>query len=305
MKRVLIVVVLVVAAASLGLWRSHGGVRQGLNRIVGASGDNSEGVTGDETRKTFELKPGARIEVQGINGSVEIQTSDTKTAEVYVRRTGDNPSSLRRRELTVELTADVLLVRSKQNHVGFWDHLFGHNPKEEVVIKAPRQIALALKGINGPVTTGEIDGTIEARGINGRVELGQASESAEIGGINGNIVLALNHLGERGATIKGINGGVELRLASGLNADLTALGMNGSFRSDIPEVTVDKEGPGSRYSAHIGSGGAPITLAGINGNVRLTRAANSTEASAAIDKKAGATKKATEPGESKLSKSVQ
>ena len=305
MKRVLIVVVLVVGAATLGLWRSHGGVRQGLSRVVGASGDNSEGVTGDETRKTFELKPGARIEVQGINGKVEIQTSDTKTAEVYVRRTGDSPGSLRRRELTIELTADVLLVRSKQNHVGIWDHLFGHNPKEEVVIKAPRQIALSLKGINGPVTTGEIDGTIEAKGINGRVELGQASESAEIGGINGNIVLALSNLGDRGATIKGVNGGIELRLASGLNADLTARGMNGNVRSDIPEVIVDKEETGSRYSAHIGSGGAPITLAGINGNVRLTRAASSTETSVASDKKAGATKKATEPGESKLSKSVQ
>src|SRR2546421_10810556 len=59
MKRVLIVVVLVVGAATLGLWRSHGGVRQGLSRVVGASSDNSEGVTGDETRKSFELEPGA------------------------------------------------------------------------------------------------------------------------------------------------------------------------------------------------------------------------------------------------------
>jgi hypothetical protein len=50
MKRVLIVVLLVVGAAVLGLWRSHGSVRQGLSRVVGASDDNSEGVTGDETR---------------------------------------------------------------------------------------------------------------------------------------------------------------------------------------------------------------------------------------------------------------
>jgi hypothetical protein len=304
MKRVLIVVVLVVAAASLGLWRSKGGV-QGLSRIVGASSDNSEGVTSDETRKTFELKPGARIQVQGINGKVEIQTSDTTTAEVYVRRTGDSPSSLRRREMIVEQTADGLMVRSKQNHVGFWDHLFGHNPKEEVLIKAPRQIALSIKGINGAVTTGDIDGSLEAKGVNGRVELGQASESAELSGINGNIVVGLKNLGERGASIKGVNGGIELRLASGLNADLTAQGMNGSVRSDIPEVTVDKEEPGSRYSAHIGTGGAPITLSGINGNVRLTRAANSTETSTASEKKPAAPKKAAESGESKLSKSVQ
>ena len=40
MKRVLIVVVLVIGAATLGLWRSHGGVRQGLSRAVGASSDD-------------------------------------------------------------------------------------------------------------------------------------------------------------------------------------------------------------------------------------------------------------------------
>jgi hypothetical protein len=296
MKRVLIVVILVVAAASLGLWRSHGGVRAGLNRVVGASDNNSQGATGDETRKSFELKPGARVEVQGINGRVEIQTSDTKTAEVYVKRTADSPGSLRRRELIIEQTADGgLLVRCKQNHVGFWDHLFGHDPKEEVTIKAPRQIALALKGINGGVTTGDIDGTVEAKGINGRVELGQASEFAEIGGINGSIVVGLKQLGDRGASIKGVNGGIELRLANGLNADLTAKGMNGSVRSDIPEVVVDKEGPGSRYSARIGSGGAPIVLSGINGNVRLTRSETPASAAASDKPAAPGTEKAAKP----------
>ena len=290
MKRVLLVVILVVGAATLGLWRSHGGVRAGLNRVVGVSEDNSEGATGDENRKSFELQPGARVEVQGINGKVDIQTSDTKTAEVYVKRTADSPNSLRRRELIIEQTTYGLVVRAKQNHVGLWDHLFGHNPKEEVTIKAPRQIALALKGINGSVTTGDIDGTIEAKGINGRVELGQASESAEIGGINGNVVVSLKQLGERGASIKGINGGIELRLASGLNADLTARGMNGNVRSEIAEVTVDKDEPGTRYSAHIGRGGAPITLAGINGNVRLTR--DSTASSAESGKKPATAAKA-------------
>jgi hypothetical protein len=269
--------------------------------------DNSQGATGDETRKSFELKPGVRVEVQGINGKVEIQTSDTKTAEVYVRRTGDSPQSLRRRELTIEQTSDGLLVRSKQNNLGLWEHLFGHDPSEEVTIKAPRQIALSLKGINGRVTSGDIDGSLEVKGINGRVELGQASESAELSGINGNISVSLKQLGERGASFRGVNGGIELRLASGLNADLTAKGMNGNVRSDIPEVTVDKDDHGSRYSARIGTGGAPITISGINGNVRLTRAESTAATTTTSDKKAGATtQKEVNPAESKSAKnSVQ
>jgi hypothetical protein len=108
--------------------------------------------------------------------------------------------------------------------------------------------------------------------------------------------VGLKQLGERGARLSGINGGIELRLASGLNAYLIARGMNGKVRSDIPDVTVDEEDHGSRYSAHIGTGGASITLSGINGNVRLTRAESPATSSAASEKKpAAATEKATKP----------
>ncbi len=56
--------------------------------------------------------------------------------------------------------------------------------------------------------------------------------------------------------------------------------MNGSVRSDIPEVTVEKDQYAPRYSARIGNGGAPIAISGINGNVRLTRGEGSAAKSA-------------------------
>jgi hypothetical protein len=301
MRRVLIVVVLIIAAAVLGLWRSRGGV-QSLSRAAQAS--ESPGVTGDETRKSFELQPGARVQVQGINGKVEIQTSETKTAEVVVRRTGDSPASLRRRELIIEQTAEGLLVRSKQNHTGIWERLFGHDPNEEVTIKAPRQIALMIKGVNGGITTGDIDGPMEVKGVNGRIELGQTSGSVEISGVNGRITVGLTTLNDRGMRLSGVNGGIELRLTNGLNADLTAKGMNGSVRSEIPEVTVDKDEYGRGYSARIGTGGAPITLSGINGNVRLISADNVAASATVNDKKeTTSTQKEVKPEQNKSAKS--
>ena len=294
MKKVLLVIVLIVAAAVLGLWRSNGGVRAGLNRVVNTgNADNSPGGTSDETRKTFDLKPGARVEVQGINGFVEIQTSDTKTAEVFVRRTGDTPSALTRKALIVEQTSDGIIVRSRREHVGLWDHLFGRDPKEEVTIKAPRDIALSIKGVNGRVSSGDIDGSLELKGVNGKVELGLISDSVQVGGINGSISLGLRRLDERGARISGINGGIELKLASGLNADLSAKGMNGSVRSEISDVTVNKDDHWTRYSARIGDGGAPIEMSGINGNVRLTRAVGGNQTSASADQKPADSQKST------------
>jgi hypothetical protein len=114
MKRVLIVVVLVLAAAVLGLWRSSGGVREGLSRVVGASEENSQGSVRDEIRKSFELPAGARIEIQGINGKLDIQTSEGKTTEVYVLRTAESRDTLERRDVRIEQIATGLLVRSQQ-----------------------------------------------------------------------------------------------------------------------------------------------------------------------------------------------
>jgi hypothetical protein len=280
MKRVAVVVILVLAAAVLGFWRSSGGVRQGFSRVVGAASQDQQAEVKEEIRKSFELQPGTRVEISGINGNVEVETSDTKTAEVYVVRTAGSRDSLNRREITVEQTTTGLIVKGKQVSHGFWEHLFGTKASENVTIKAPRAIVLAIRGVNGRVTSGDVDGAIEAKGINGKVELGAANDSAEISGINGNISIGLNKLGNVGARVSGVNGNIELRLGNDLNADLTAKGMNGNVRSEISNVTVDKDEYGSHYSAKIGGGGSPITISGINGNVRLTRtlvAANTTD----------------------------
>src|SRR5438552_4182670 len=168
MRRVLLVVVLIVAAAVLGLWRTNGGVRQGLSKAIGMSSDDSQGEARDEIRKSFQLQPGARIEVRGINGSVEVQTSDTKTVEVYVLRRGSSREALNRREIIIEQMMNTLVVHGESRRAGFWEHLFGHSPNEEVTIKAPRQIALTLSGVNGRVSSGDIEGALELRGGNGK-----------------------------------------------------------------------------------------------------------------------------------------
>lgn len=273
MKRVLIVVVLVALAAVAGLWRANTRSNSAGNQSTAASGGESASATREEIRRSYQLSPGAQVTISGINGKVDIQTSETSTAEVYVLRTAGNHESLDRRRVVIEQTASGLVVRAESNNVGWWKRIFGRNPHEEVTIKAPRQIALALKGINGRVNGGDIEGALDINGINGRVDLGQAKGSAKVSGINGNISLGLQELDERGVQASGINGSLELRLANAVNADLEVKGINGKLRSDIPEVPVGKGEYGSRYSARIGNGGSPIKVSGINGNVILSRLA--------------------------------
>ena len=279
MKRTLILVALVVIAGLAGIVRSHSGARAAIAELPGVLSHNSSSEVRDEIRKSYELAPGARVELSDINGAISIETSDTKTANVYIVRTGGSQEVLNRRKMSVEADANGLRIRGEKADVGFFSGLFGSSPSERVTLKLPRQISLLTKGVNGSLIVGDLDGSVEIHGINGRVQIGGTSGSAEFKGINGNIVVGLKQLNGGGVSIGGVNGSIELRLNEGLNADLDTHGMNGRVTSELSEVEVVRNKRGS-YSARIGNGGNMITASGINGNIRLTRATSTSTASA-------------------------
>jgi len=274
MKKIILVVVLIAIAGIAGLVRSHtiSGGNIGKWPLVVNGQNNSAGEAREEIRKSYELSPGARVEVSGINGAVKIETSESKTADIHIERTGASQEILNRRKITIEYTPSGLTIRGEKGDTGLLSRIFGSSPSERVTLQLPRQVSLVAKGVNGSVVVGEIEGPVEVHGVNGKVEIDQASGSADFNGINGNISVGLTKLDKQGVDISGINGNIELRLGEGVNADLETHGMNGNVTSDLPNVVVDKSKRGS-YSAQIGSGGNSISANGINGNIRLKRLA--------------------------------
>jgi hypothetical protein len=262
-KRVLAVILLVVAAAVAGT------MTRSAEPFKGSATDEQQS---NEIRESYKLQPGAEVRVSGINGKVEIVTGDTDTAEIYIQRIARNPEELSRRQIIIEHTETSLVVRGEQKNRGFWGFWNNHgNASEQVMLKLPRRISLAANGVNGKLVVGEIDGDVHVSGVNGKVDVAQATGYAEFNGVNGGLTVAVKQLGERGLHISGVNGRVELKLHDGLNASLEARGMNGGVNSEMPEVVVQKNDNRSSYSARIGSGGAPISLSGVNGGVKLTR----------------------------------
>lgn len=265
MKRWIIAVLLIAVAAAAGMFRGTSGRFSGNNNPATLS----EGR--EEIRQSYQLSPGANVEVRGINGQVEIETADTTTAEVYILRTASNQTDLETRKVIVTATQTSLVIQGERDAGGFWQRLWHGEVKQQVTLKVPRQIALTIKGINGPVRAGEVTGALQISGVNGRVETAQTGNYAEISGVNGSITLSIRQIGEKGVRIKGINGAVELRFADKLNADLEARGINGRVKAELPDVVVQGEQERSKFNARIGTGGAPINLSGINGSVRLVR----------------------------------
>ena len=279
MKRILLLVALVVVAGIAGIVRSHSKAGD-FDRLV--SHDASDQVR-EEIRQSYQLAPGASVELMNINGAIRIETSDTNTAEVYVERLASSNEALGRRKVIIEADSNNLRIHGEKGDVGFFERLFGSNPSEKLTLKLPREIALHTKGVNGALIVAELDGPVEVRGVNGRVQIA-AANGAEFKGINGNITIGLKRLNSDGVTLGGINGNIELQLTPGINAAFDAHGINGNVVSDLSDVSIDRSKRGT-YSGQIGSGGSSvITAKGINGNIRLTRSTLASAPSEAVVK---------------------
>lgn len=225
----------------------------------------------DETHETYQLSPKARVSVRGINGSLDIETTNGREAEVHVVRSAHLSEDLERRKIIVEYKPESLVIRTDNDDNRGFLGVFGRriDVRQQVVLKLPHDIALKTGGINGPVNIGYINGPVDVSGINGRVEVANANGQSRLTGINGEVKATIGGVGEDGVRVGGINGPVEIRLNAGLNADLVVGGINGDLKSDIPEASVD-DSPGRKsIKARLGAGGPRITVSGINGNVRL------------------------------------
>src|SRR5215213_880087 len=69
----------------------------------------------DEIQRSYQLDPGAIVDVSNISGSVAIETSDTSMAEVRIVRTARSRAELAYHNIIVERQASGLVVRGESD----------------------------------------------------------------------------------------------------------------------------------------------------------------------------------------------
>jgi hypothetical protein len=225
--------------------------------------DDREFTEREEIKQTYQLEPGARVELSAISGPVDVETTNSNTAEVHIVKMGETRADLDCYKIAIEHTPSSLIMRHRHERSGDCQNI---RAKQQVTLRLPRNVNLKLSGISGPVTVGEIDGGLRLSGISGRVDVAQALGYSEISGISGVVSISIPRLSERGIRVSGISGKVELRLASDLNADLNVSGINGDINAAASNVSLNKIGH-SKFAGRVGSGGSVISVSGISGSV--------------------------------------
>jgi hypothetical protein len=256
--RIFVAVLFVAVAAFAGRW---------VNRHTGPRGT----ATREESHQAFKLDAGARVEVGGINGTVEVRTVDGDTAEVHVVRTAGTAEDLEYNRVSVECTPASLVVRGESGGGGgFWHWLSGgRRARQEVTLVLPRRVELSASHVNGSVSVGELEGSVEVAHVNGRVEVAQAVGRSEVSHVNGGVRFGVSQLGAEGMDVSHVNGNIEIRFRQAVNADVEVERQNGGISVNVPNVTKQERLSRTHSSLRFGSGGAPLQISHVNGNVRF------------------------------------
>src|SRR5215213_10270859 len=214
----------------------------------------------DEFTKTFELTPGARVEVSSIRGSVEIETADVKTAEVHVVRSAKTREDLSNYQIEVQGGQGSLIVRGETRERKSGS---GMNPDVQHWVKLilPRQIDLSVQGVSGGVKTGDVSGKLSVNNVSGSLDAGSVVGQVYISSVSGSVSLGPVN---QGVDIKSVSGRVELRFKEEVNAQLSTNNISGKLSLDIPNVTVQSRGNASAVRALIGKGGPQISISSVS-----------------------------------------
>lgn len=282
MKKFTLITILVLSGMSLmssGCSRRlHTAMANHLNENKAANkgnDDDSGYAVREEISQNYTFAPDAKVNVYGINGSVDVTTTDGTKAEIHILRLARNKEAFESRKTTIEFENNELTIEgNRKKNSGIWDMVTGNDEmRVRVTLKLPRDISIETSGVNGRVNLGEIEGRVEAHSINGKITVAKASGSAEFSDVNGKIEATIAKLNKDGINVHSVNGNVDLKFLDDVNANIEGHGVNGRFNTDLPNVQV-KEQKHSNYSAVVGSGGPTIEVNGTNGNIWLSSAKN-------------------------------
>ena len=218
-----------------------------------------------EEHQTYQLAPGAHIDVSNISGPVSVEATDGSTAEVGIYRRAPNHDDLAYRKVSVEQTPRGLTIQQKDDGT----ERSSINLLNRVVLKVPRQVSVSGKSISGDFNVSGVTGTVGLNGISGSVNARQLSGALTVSGVSGNVRVAVERINDAGLRVSGVSGRVYLGLATDLNAELRVGNTTAGVSNKIQGLAL--AGGPSTYSARLGSGGPRIEVSNVTGAIVLQR----------------------------------
>ncbi|MBO0911081.1 MAG: hypothetical protein J2P13_04760 [Acidobacteria bacterium] len=249
--------------------------------LAHARDDGDEVV--EEFHQTYPLDPKGRIELENVNGAVDITAWDENQVKVDAIKRAPDKRRLDDAEIRVVAHNDSILIRTRYHEQNGWGS--DRSPASvEYALSVPRNARLdEIKVINGALDISGAAGEVRASSINGRLTVEGLAGEARLSTINSRLKADFSRLGPEPIDLASVNGGVELTLPSDAKATIEANTIHGEIDNDFGLHTNNHRWVGHDLRGQLGGGGTEITLHNVNGGIDIRHASDGRALSPAKD----------------------
>jgi DUF4097 and DUF4098 domain-containing protein YvlB len=227
-----------------------------------------------EWRKTYELKPGGRLEISNVNGKIVVEPAAGESVEVVAEKTVRAASveaakdALNRIEIQESVSPDSVKLETKVQRVT--GSLFGGmNQEVHYKVKVPPALEVRVTTVNGGIELSGLKGRVTAEATNGGVRARDVSGAIDASTTNGGVEVELARVTESGAKLGCTNGGIKLTLPSDAKATISARITNGGINTSGVNIETTGENSRRRLEGRMNGGGPRIDIEGTNGGIRI------------------------------------
>lgn len=226
-----------------------------------------------EWRKTYDVKPGGRLEISNVNGKIDVEPAAGSAVEVVAEKSVRASSAeaakdaLSRIEIQENVAPDSVRIETKlQRHSGFFG---GMNQEVHYMVKVPAGLEVRVTTVNGGIEVSGLKGRVTAEATNGGVKAHDVSGAIDASTTNGGVEVELAQVAESGARLGCTNGGITLRLPPDAKATISARITNGGINTSGVNIETTGESSRRRLEGRLNGGGPKIDIEGTNGGIRI------------------------------------
>jgi Putative adhesin len=238
---------------------------------AGKRGGSLEGRATDEWTRSYPLAAGGEVQIVGGKGSVDVQGGAGSTVELRAERVALAASDASARELLprIKIREDVTPEKIVIQTEGLGGIVIGVEIQVNYHVTIPAGASVRVRTADGRVTVADVDGGSVLSSANGEIVGKNLRGRVEARAVNQSASIDLAGFGNDPVEVRSVNGQVDLTLPADANATVDATSVNGTI--DMSEMKFETYGEPNRRRTRgrFNSGGAPITLNAVNGNIRV------------------------------------
>jgi hypothetical protein len=225
--------------------------------------------------RTYQLDPNGRLEINNVNGKIEVEPSSGNTIDITAlkKARGGSPeaakAALERANIVEDASSGRIRIETKMAGMS-GINLHGGNVQVEYRVKVPAGTEVKFTTVNGGIEITGLTGRITAETTNGGVTTRDVGGQLDASTTNGGLDIDLSRVAEGGVKLDFTNGGLKMRMPRDAKATISASITNGGISAGDLPIETTGESSRRRLEGRLNGGGGRIQIEGTNGGITLS-----------------------------------